>query len=344
MSKLPAFLFLLLLALCSSPSFSQEDGPIPPIDISFDLDKLKQLDFGSDSLVSEKILFQLFPAPMDEDDPELSEWKTSAYWKCSSCWKAEFPTFEDGKVTEVEIVPHDRNYTTCTSILYYKTKDNIERAVASFSTSEMNDGTGRFTRGLLSLAHFEKQNGSWKLINFNLLVNLQGSFTLASPVDALIFSTSGKVYLTIHGGEANGVSAEDYWPLYQGLYLIDGESLSEVLHLGGASCRENGEAMGSVWDTEITSIEPGIFGTYIETKTTGLMVKEYNWHLAEALQFISKSDFESLPGRFNFTASQKFLRTVTELRFEKPVVTIQYTDSKGTEHEQVIATQNTRVK
>lgn len=343
MNKLPAFLFLLLIALGSSFGFSQEDG-FKPRDISFDIGKLKQLDFGTDSLNPDSILFQIFPAPMSEDDPELSEWKTSAYWTCSSCWRGELYTFEKDEDLEKELIPYERNYTSFTSLLYYKTKDSSERAVASFSSSEINDGTGRFTRGVLSLAHFEKQNGSWKLINFNPFVNLQGSFTLASPVDAVVFNTNGKVYFTIRGGEANGVSTEDYWPMYQGLNVIDGESLGEALHLKGASCRENGEAVGSVWDTEITKIESGLFGTTIETKTTGLIVKEYNWYLPKALQFISKPDFELLPSRFNFTANQTFYYTVTGRRFEKPAVAIWHTDSKGTKHEQLVNTQNTPVK
>ncbi len=340
-------MFLLSIAFCSLMGFSQEDGPIPPINISFDPDKLKQLDFGTDSLNADKVLFQLFPAPMNEDDPELSEWKTAAYWSCSSCWRGELYTFEKDESDEgdeKELIPYERNYTSCTSILYYKTKNSIERAVASFSSSEMNDGTGRFTRGVLSIAHFEKQNGSWKLLNFNPFVNLQGSFTLASPVDEVFYDTKGKLFFVIHGGEANGVSTEDYWPLYQGLFLIDGESLSEVLHLKGASCQENGEAVGSVWNTEITKIESGVFGTNVEIKTTGLIVKEYNWYLPKALQFISKPDFEALPSRFNFTANQSFYYTVTGRRFEKPDITIQYTDSKGTVHEQIIITQNTRNK
>lgn len=347
MSKLPAFTFLLSIAFSSLMSFSQDDKPIPPITISFDLNKLKQLDFGTDSLNADRVLFQLFPAPMNEDDPELSEWKTSAFWTCSSCLRSEFYPFEKDESDEgdeKELIPYERNYTSCTSMLYYKTKDNIEKAVASFSSSEMNDGTGRFTRGFLSIAHFEKHNGSWKLINFNPFVNLQGSFTLASPVDGVFYDTNGRLFFVIHGGEANGVSPEEYWPLYQGLFLIDGESLSEVLHLRGASCQENGEAVGSVWDTDITKIESGLFGTNVEIKTTGLIVKEYNWYLPIALQFISKSDFESLPSRFNFTAHQTFCYPAAGRRFEKPDITIQYTDSKGTVHEQIIITQNTRVK
>ncbi|MDF3027408.1 MAG: hypothetical protein K0S23_1715 [Fluviicola sp.] len=343
MNKLSVFLFLLSIACSGSLGFSQE-GAFKPLDISFDLGKLKQLDFGVDSLDPDTILFHLFPAPMSEDDPELSEWKTSAYWTCSSCWRGELYSFEEDEDFEKELIPYERNYTSCTSILNYKTKDGIERAMASFSSSQTNDGTGRFTRGVLSLAHFEKQNGNWKLIDFNPFVNLQGSFTLASPVDAVVFNPNGKVYFTIHGGEANGVSPEDYWPLYQGLYVIDGESLSDVLYLKGASCRENGEAVGSVWDTEIMKIESNVFGTNIETKTTGLIVKEYNWFLPKALQFISKSDFDLLPLRFSFTANQAFYYTTTGWRFEKPVITIWYTDSKGIKHEQLVTTQNTCVK
>gem|GEM_PF-4787997 len=346
MNKLSTFLFPFLFVLINLVSFSQEEGPIYPIDISFDLNTLKQQDFGSDSLNADKILFLLFPAPMSENDPELSEWKTAAFWNCPTCVKKEFIVFADDEEVEKEFIPHDRNYTSCSDILYYKTSDQKERAVASFSTSEMNDGTGRFARGVLSIAHFEKQNGFWKILNFNPFVNLQGSFTFASPIDAVLFDKYGKAYLVIHGGEANGVSPEDYWPLYQGLYVIDGETLEEVLHIRGASCRENTDVpVGSSWDTEITKIEESsLMGIVMQTRSTGLIVKEYNWSLPEAFRYVSKTDFDLLPERFNFTASQKFFRTATESGFYNPVITIQYTDSKGTRNEQVVNTQNIRIR
>lgn len=343
MSKLSAILCF-FAALGSSMSFSQDDKPILPINISFDLNQLKASDFGTDSLDGEQLLFRLFPAPMNEDDPELSEWKTAAYWSCSSCLKKEFVVFEDEEGVEKEILPFDGNYTTCTTILYYQSEKGSLRAIASFSTSQLNDGTGRFTRGLLSLANFEKQDGRWRLLHFNPFVNFQGSFTLASAVDQVLINKMGKTYFLIHGGEANGVSPEDYWPLYQGLYVIEGESLSEIIHISGASCRENNDAVGSVWETEITDIAPNSMGTVIKTKTSGLIVKAYNWYLPDVLQFISTADFENLPARFNFTATQKHTSTPTGLNSEKPSVSIQYTDSGGILREQIITTQNTRIK
>ena len=343
MNQLPAF-FCLLIVFSVSISFSQEDGSIPPVAISFDLDELKKLDFGTDSLNGDQILFQLFPAPMSEDDPELSEWKTAAYWNCPSCVKREMVTFEDDEESEKETLPFDGNYTSCTNILYYQSEKGSLRAIVSFSTSQMNDGTGRFTRGLLSLANFEKQNGSWKLIHFNPFVNFQGSFTLASPVDEVMISKTGKTYFLIHGGEANGVSPEDYWPLYQGLYVINGEHLIEELHIPAASCKENNDPVGSVWNTEIVDLGEGLLGTVIKIKTSGLIVKEYNWGLPEVLQYISSSDFDLLPGKFNFTATQQYTRNSSALRTEKPVVTISYTDSKGMSQTKIVTTQNTRIK
>jgi hypothetical protein len=345
MNKLSTFLFSFLIAFASSWGFSQEDGPILPTNISFDVNKLKQLDFGTDSLNADKILFTLFPAPMSEEDPELSEWKTAAYWNCSTCGKKEFIVFADDLEEEKELIPHDWNYTYCSNMLYYNTSDQKERAVASFSTSEANDGTGRFARGVLSIAHFEKQNGSWKLLNFNPFVNLQGSFTFASPIDAVLFDQKGKAYLVIHGGEANGVSPGDYWPLYQGLYVVDGETLTELLHIGGASCRENSDVpVGSIWDTKIKQIETTSEGIVFTISTTGIIVKEFNWYLPEPLQFISKADFESLPERFNFGTAQKLIYKNKVLESEKPIISIQYTDSKKIDHQQIVTTQNTRVK
>ncbi len=341
MSKLS---FLCLFLVFGGPTSFSQEGSIPPIDISFDLNKLKELDFGTDSLNGDRLLFQLFPAPMNEDDPELSDWKTSAFWRCSSCIRREMVVFEDVEESERETLPFDANYTSFTNILYYQSEKGSLRAVASFSTSQMNDGTGRFTRGLLSLANFEKQNGSWKLLNFEPFVNFQGSFTLASPVDEVKISDTGKTYFLIHGGEANGVSPEEYWPIYQGLYVIKGDNLFEYLHVSAASCKENNDPVGSIWETEITEIGESLLGLNITTKTSGLIVKKYSWGLPEALQFISTEDFDQLPDKFNFTATQKFTRSVTELSFEKPIISIQYMDSKGMVHEQVVATQITRIK
>lgn len=336
MKRVPVFLCLFAVFV-GLTGFSQDDGVFQPLDISFDVNKLKALDFGSDSLDGDKILFQLFPAPMNEDDPELSEWRVSAFWKCSSCIKRGFVSYEDTEMTEIDSLPYDANYTVCTNILYYQSEKGSLRAVASFSTSLMNDGTGRFTRGLLSLAHFEKQNGRWKLLNFEPFVNFQGTFTLASPVDEVMIGENGKTCFLIHGGEANGVSPEEYWPVYQGLYVIDGKSLVELLHIPGASCQENNDPIGSVWDTEIKSVGSSPVGaTVIHTKTSGLIVKEYNWGVPEVLKPISKTDFESLPDRFTFSAEQEFIADFSGTAIERQSIHIHYTDAKGVSHERVL--------
>ena len=342
MKKLSAFLCL-FIAFGSLESFSQEDA-FSPTDISFDVNKLKTLNFGTDSLDADQLLFRFFPAPMKEDDPELSEWKTTAFWSCSSCTRREMIVFENAEESERETLPFDANYTSCTNILYYQSEKGTLRAIVSFSTSQMNDGTGRFTRGLLSLANFEKQNGIWKLLNFEPLVNFQGSFTQASAVNEVLISTSGKTYFLIHGGEANGVSPEDYWPVYQGLYVIEGESLYQRLHVSSASCKENNDPIGSVWETEITDIGESLLGLTITAETHGLIVKDYSWGLPDGLLYISQSDFELLPARFNFTTTQKFISSNSGIVAEKPLVAIQYTDSKGTATEKVVSTQNTRIK
>jgi hypothetical protein len=340
MRNLSAFLCLFI----AFGSFSQDEGTFRPTEISFDLNKLKTLDFGTDSLDGVKLLFQFFPAPMNEEDPEFSEWRISAFWSCSSCTRREMVVFEDLEESERETLPFDANYTSWSNTLYYQSEKGTLRAIVSFSTSQMNDGTGRFTRGLLSLANFEKQNGTWKLLNFEPFVNFQGTFTQASPVDKVLINQSGKTYFLIHGGEANGISPEDYWPIYQGLYVIAGESLFQYLHVSAASCIENNPPVGSIWESEISEINEGLLGTEIVVKTSGLIVKAYSWGLPESLQYISEPDFESLPDRFNFISTQKFLHTSSGLRTEKPVVTIQYTDSKGTVVEEVLKTQNIRIK
>lgn len=340
MRNLSAFLCLFIAFW----SFSQEDVTFHPTDISFDLNRLKTLDFGMDSLDGDKVLFQLFPAPMQEEDPELSEWKTSAFWSCSSCARYDFISYEDDEITEKETLPYDMNYTWCSNILYYQSEKGTLRAVVSFSTSQMNDGTGRFTRGLLSLANFEKQHGTWKLMHFEPFVNLQGSFTQASPVDEVVIGENGKIYFLIHGGEANGVSAEEYWPLYQGLYILDGESLKELFHQQAASCSENGEAIGSNWITEVKKIKGVADGVQFVLETKGVLVKEFDWYRPGMLQFISKEDFDKLPPRFEFEAVQHVTKPEKGLKVEKPFVSITYKDEKGMVRKQIIETQNTPVK
>ena len=95
--------------------------------------------------------------------------------------------------------------------------------------------------------------------------------------------------------------------------MIAGESLLEVLHISGASCQENNDPIGSVWNTDVSDFGEGLTGLKIETKTTGLIVKKYSWGLPEAFLYISESDFEALPEQFNFTATQKFTRNATSL-------------------------------
>lgn len=340
MRTLSAFLSLFITFW----SLGQEDVIFHPTDISFDLNRLKTLGFGMDSLDGDEILFQLFPAPMQEEDPEMSDWKTSAFWSCSSCARYDFVSYQDDEITEKETLPYDANYTWCTNILYYQSERGTLRAIVSFSTSQMNDGTGRFTRGLLSLANFEKQDGTWRLMNFEPFVNFQGSFTQASPVDEVLIGENGKTYFLIHGGEANGVSAEEYWPLYQGLYILDEESLRELFHQQAASCSENGEAIGSNWITEVKKIKGAADGVQFVLETKGLLVKEFDWYRPGMLQFISKENFDKLPSRFEFEAVQYVTKPEKGLKVEKPHILVSYKDEKGTVLKQIVETQNTPVK
>jgi hypothetical protein len=340
MSKLSALVCLFIVF----GSNSQDDVIFRPTDISFDLNKLKSMDFGTDSLDGDKLLFQFFPAPMSEEDSELSDWKTSAFWSCSSCLRHDFVSYEDDEIAEKETLPYDANYTWCTNILYYQSERSTLRAIASFSTALMNDGTGRFTRGWLSLANFEKQKGVWKLLNFEPFVNFQGTFTQASPVDEVLIGENGKTYFLIHGGEANGVSPEDYWPLYQGLYVLDGESLKELFHQQAASCSENGEAVGSNWITTLKEIKRTSDGVQFTLETKGLLVKEFDWYRPTMLRFVSREDFDKLPPRFEFEAVQQVTKLEKGLKVEKPLVSVVYNDEKGMVRKQTVETQNAPVK
>lgn len=342
MKKLSAILSLFLFLVLAFGSSAQESELKKPKAVSLDLEKMKQLNFGSGALDPDKVLFQLFPAPMDEDDPEIVEWRKAAFWFCPTCEKRVFKVFDDEP--EEETIPYERNYTVASGAYEFKTEAGVSRAILSFSTSDHNDGTGRFARGVLSVALFEKQNNQWKLIHFNPFVNLQGSFTLASGVDGIFVSRHQKVYFLIHGGEANGVSGEEYWPLYQGLYVIDPETLQEVFHLPSASCQENGEALGTVWESEIIDIQSSKTETLFFVNSKGLIVKEYSWGLPSAFEFVTEADFKLLPERFQFEASQMISVTGNGLVVKKTSISIHYKDEKGMDQQKIVTTQSKKVR
>lgn len=341
MNRLSAILPVLLLVF-SFESKSQEFEIRKPKVVSFDLEKLKQLDFGSGALDPDKILFQLYPAPMDEDDPEMVDWRKAAFWACPTCEKRVFKTYDDEP--EEATLPYDRNYTIANGVYEYTAENGLPRAVVCFSTSDVNDGTGRFSRGLLSVALFEKQNNRWKLINFNPFVNLQGSFTLASAIDGVYPSKHKKTYFLIHGGQANGVSTEEYWPLYQGLYVIDPETLKEIFHLPGASCQENGEALGTVWESEIVDIQSNKTETAFFVNSKGLIVKDYVWELPSAFLYVSEADFAALPPRFRFEAAQMIISSATGMEVKQTNISIHYKDEKGMEQQRIITAQTKKVR
>lgn len=342
MKKLSAIVSLFLFFALSFFSGAQESELKKPKAISLDPEKMKQLDFGSGALDPDKILFQLFPAPMDEDDPELVEWRKAAFWSCSNCEKRVFKVFDDEP--EEETIPYERNYTVASGAYEFKTETGASRAIISFSTSDHNDGTGRFARGVLSVALFEKQNNQWKLIHFNPFVNLQGSFTLASGVDGIFVSRHKKVYFLVHVGQANGVSTEDYWPLYQGLYVLDPETLKEIFHLPGASCQENGEALGTIWESELIDIQSSKTETVFFVNSKGLIVKEYVWDLPAAFEFVTEADFKLLPERFQFEASQMISVTASGLTVKKTSISIHYKDEKGMDQQKIVTTQSQKVR
>lgn len=341
MKRLSAILPFLLL-IFSVESKAQESGMKKPKVVSFDLEKLKQLDFGSGALDPDKLLFRFFPAPMDEDDPELVEWRTAAYWTCPTCTKQVYRTY--GDEPEEETLPYDRNYTVANGVYEYQLESGVSRAVVCFSTSHVNDGTGRFSRGLLSVALFEKQQDHWKLIHFNPFVNFQGSFTMASAVDGVYLSKHKKIYFLIHGGQANGVSTEDYWPLYQGLYVLDPETLKEIVHLPSASCQENGEALGTVWESELIDIQSSKTETVFFVNSKGLIVKDYIWEFPAAFEYVREADFALLPARFRFEAAQMIASSANGLEVKQTNIVIHYKDEKGMDQQKIVPAQTKKVR
>jgi hypothetical protein len=143
-----------------------------------------------------------------------------------------------------------------------------------------------------------EKNDSWKIKQFNLVVNYQGSFQQANGIDTLIELPNGEPLFVGYGGVANGVSAEDYWPVYENLYCYDFKDLKETIKFHSAVCWINGdEDLGSNWETKI--IEPQMVGeqTQLTVRTTGRLDKDRMWGLPEGL---TQDVYNQLPQVSNF--------------------------------------------
>lgn len=270
-----------------------------PKDIAFDIKRLRSLDFGKDTLNRNAVLEQVFNKQIDPDDWNYNDFYDLTYWKCSTCKKMsvldENQSYADQLVYEK--LPLEINYTQLIGQLDFQGSNEKAYSLLSFSTGPDYELTGRFVSGMLSLALMEK-NDSWKIKQFNLVVNYQGSFQKASGIDTLIELPNGEPLFVGYGGVANGVSAEDYWPVYENLYCYDFIDLKETIKLQSAVCWINGDVdLGSKWETKI--LDPTMVGgqTQLTVLTTGRLDKDRMWGLPEGL---TQDVYNQLPQVSNF--------------------------------------------
>lgn len=276
-----------------------------PKDITFDIKRLRALDFGKDTLNRNAVLEQIFTQRTQPDDWNYSDFYDLSCWKCSTCDKKNVLDENSSEGDEIyyEQLPLDINYTQLIGQLDFQGSNEKAYSLLSFSTGPDYELTGRFVSGMLSLALLEKSD-SWKIKQFNLVVNYQGSFQKASGIDTLIELPNGEPIFVGIGGVANGISVEDYWPVYENLYCYDFHDLKETIQLHNAICWINGEEdLGSKWHTQIvgSSIVEG--QQQITFLTSGRIDKERMWGLPDG---ITEQVYNQLAKISNFELKQTF--------------------------------------
>ncbi len=263
--------FVLILMLSAVCAKAQEvDAYSPPKVLSFEAENWKKISLSDAQVAPDSLLYQLFPAPMPEDGLDAVDYKDPAYWTCTTC--PEFSLYDannsDDSIQSFLSFPFSINYTIEVGRLAYKSSDGNNRLVVSFSTSDHNDGSGRFASGVLSLAVLEEQNNAWKVLQFELAVNAQGQFTNADPVSQIDVSSAKDTFFVIFGGVANGVSVEDYYPLYANRYYISSDDLNEKICILNADCMVM-DGKGTHWITKKKkTAQQGISRNELETIIT----------------------------------------------------------------------------
>ena len=276
-----------------------------PYDIQFNIDSLKGLSFGTDTLDLANVLFTLFPAQWNEnclnyDDNEPNV----AYWVCSSCEPHIFPitNYYGDDFAENDTLPYDNwNFTYITHKINYIDKQGIESCLISFSTADDYPPSGRLTDGLLSLALFKKET-EWKLIAFNPFADYQGSFKTADPASKVIILPQKDELFVVWGGFANGicVGGNGYCPHRENLYLYESLTATRTVEILAAYVKNAWGDFGSKWDTEITVLESQSDTSILQITTQGIIDKEYLWYVPLELAEMDDNVYDSLPDIFNF--------------------------------------------
>lgn len=259
---------------------------------SFNLQDLKQINFGTDSLSDSLVIYSIFGSEENSNQLADTENEFVSAWKCTSCETHIFDEpneYNENEGYTKDTLPYPQNFTKITQKQYFKDANNNNVCLVSFSTSSDYPPCGRFSSGLLSLALFHKTDKHWKLLNLNLFVNYQGSFSTAHT-----FNKIDKNWIIIKGGIATGPPFEDYSPVYSNYYFIDLKTLTQKIYLEDIDCWNNGKISGTEW-TSNYSIENEQIKFIIE----GKIDKKNFWGLSH-LNKIPKSNFEKLPRKFKF--------------------------------------------
>lgn len=304
----------------SISSNEKEDTITPPevADIIFSLPKLKQINFGNDSLSDSLVLYSLYAnyessIPfVDDEDVFVSS------WNCKTCNKQYLENKNETQASEytIDTLPYFHNFSYITQKHYFKDTLGDEFCLISFSTSEGYPPCGRYSSGLLSLALFKKDN-YWKLENFNPFVNYQGKFNRASTFDTIIDN-----WIIINGGVANPdiwqVVDSKYVPYYTNLYFIDLKTLTEKLLIEDFNCFSTYKTKGSSWDGKY-KINP----SNIEILIDGEIDKKNFWGnnlLTEQLK-LNKNKFGKKLGRkFRFEIRKTYKNQKNMMKLENNLI------------------------
>lgn len=115
---------------------SNEDTVVfpEPKDITFDIKRLRFLDFGKDTLNRNVVLEQIFTIEIDPDDWNYNDFYDLTYWKCSSCEKQSVldENQSDADQLTFEKLPLDYNYTQLIGQLDFQGTNDEVYSLLSF--------------------------------------------------------------------------------------------------------------------------------------------------------------------------------------------------------------------
>jgi hypothetical protein len=305
-----------------------DEFPVPT-DIHFNIDSLKGLNFGNDTIDCSSILFQLFPGRIDNKYLNFVEKYGVAYWKCTSCPLNVLSAdnyYDDNPMFDT--LPFSNNYTFIVNKIEYRDFQGIESCLIAFSTSRSYPPMGRGEEGLLSLALFKKR-AQWELVTFNPFVDFQGNFSTAQPPDSVIILPGKCELFIMRGGTACSPATWDYTPVSGNLYFYDSKTCSEILKVNETFCFNNGRDFGSKWNSQILVSDTNFDITIIKIIINGIIDKKNIWSRPDYINQIEKSRYKMLPREFNFEIIYNYLFFDRVAKLKNKEMTLIYRNKLG---------------